>query len=141
MSQEVDFFFAPASRYSYLAATQIGKLERDTGCTVRWRPVHGPDIRKLRGHDPFSGPAVSGQYEWEYRKVDAEAWAAFYGVPFREPRELHFDFELLVRGAVAATEPRRRRRAFCWRLQTRSGDPPGGLSMPGCSSNSPSITD
>jgi len=101
VSREVDFFFAPASRYSYLAATQIETLERDTGCTVRWRPVHGPAIRALRGHDPFSGPAVSGQYEWEYRRIDAEAWAAFYGVPFREPRELHFDFELLVRGAVA----------------------------------------
>ncbi len=102
MSQQVDFFFSPASRYSYLAATQINRLERETRCTVVWRPVHGPDIRKLRGRDPFDGSAVSGQYESEYRKADAAAWAAFYGVAYREPRESDFDFELLARGAMAA---------------------------------------
>ncbi len=99
--QKVDFFFSPASRYSYLAATQMAVLERVTGCSVRWRPVHGPDIRALRGRDPFQGPAVSGQYELAYRKADAEAWAAFYGVPFHEPREFHFDYKLLARAAVA----------------------------------------
>jgi 2-hydroxychromene-2-carboxylate isomerase len=101
VASHVDFFFSPASRYSYLAATQIAALERDTGCTVVWRPVHGPDIRALRGRDPFQGPALSGQYEHEYRRTDAEAWAAFYGVPFREPREFHFDYRLLAEGAAA----------------------------------------
>ena len=101
MPTQVDFFFSPASRYSYLAATQIAGLERDTGCSVLWRPVHGPAIRALRGRDPFQGPALSGQYDQDYRKTDAEEWAAFYGVPFREPREFHFDYELLVRGATA----------------------------------------
>ena len=101
MASTVEFFFSPASRYSYLAATQMETLERETGCTVTWRPVHGPDIRALRGRDPFQGPALSGQYEPVYRKADAEAWAALYGVPFEEPREAHFDYQLLVRGAVA----------------------------------------
>ena len=101
MAVQVEFFFSPASRYSYLAATQIAGLERETGCSVVWRPVHGPDIRQLRGRDPFEGPALSGQYEPEYRKADAEAWASLYGVPFQEPREFHFDYKLLVRGAVA----------------------------------------
>ena len=101
MAVRVDFFFSPASRYSYLAATQIASLERETGCSVVWRPVHGPDIRKLRGHDPFAGPTLSGQYEHSYRRSDAEAWAALYKVPFSEPREFHFDYRLLVRGAVA----------------------------------------
>ncbi len=101
MAVQVEFFFAPGSRYSYLAATQIAGLERETGCSVVWRPVHGPDIRRLRGRDPFEGPALSGQYEPKYRTADAESWAALYGVPFREPREPHFDFKLLVRGTVA----------------------------------------
>ena len=99
--RQVDFFFSPGSRYSYLAATQIAGLEQETGCSVVWRPVNGPDIRALRGRDPFEGPALSGQYESEYRRRDAEGWAALYGVPFQEPREFHFDYELLVRGAVA----------------------------------------
>jgi 2-hydroxychromene-2-carboxylate isomerase len=101
MATQVEFFFSPASRYSYLAATQMDALERDTGCNVVWRPVHGPDIRALRGHDPFQGPAISGQYDHAYRKMDAEAWAAFYGVPFVEPREFHFDYRLFARAAVA----------------------------------------
>lgn len=101
MAPHVEFFFSPASRYSYLAATQIAALERDTGCGVAWRPVHGPDIRRLRGRDPFDGSMLSGQYEPAYREADARAWAAFYGVPFHEPQEFEFDYLLLVRGAIA----------------------------------------
>jgi 2-hydroxychromene-2-carboxylate isomerase/heme-degrading monooxygenase HmoA len=98
----VEFFFSPGSRYSYLAASQIGALEAETGCRVEWRPVNGADIRKLRGHDPFVGAAASGQYEWAYRRLDAERWASAYGVPFREPPEHDGDFALLARAATAA---------------------------------------
>ena len=124
MSQQVDFFFSPASRYSYLAATQINRLERETGCTVVWRPVHGPDIRKLRGRDPFDGSALSGQYEPEYRQADAAAWAAFYGVAYHEPREprVRFRAARARRGDGAAS---RRRRRFpvgdCARRYTGAG--------------------
>ncbi len=97
-----DFFFSPASRYSYLAASQVPLLEREFGCRVRWRPVHGGDIRSLRGRDPFSGIPLSGQYEPAYRERDAAAWADLYGIPFKEPRVASFDFRLLVRAAVAS---------------------------------------
>ncbi len=102
MGQVVEFFFSPGSRYCYLAASQIRPLENDTGCRVEWRPVHGPDIRALRGQDPFAGTPVSGQYDWEYRRRDAECWADFYGIPFHEPPSSEFDFRLLVRAATAA---------------------------------------
>ena len=98
----VEFFFSPGSRYSYLAASQIGALEAETGCRIEWRPVNGADIRTLRGHDPFAGAAVSGQYEWPYRRRDAERWASVYGIPFREPPERDTDFALLARAATAA---------------------------------------
>ena len=49
----VEFFFAPGSRYSYLAASQVPALERETGCTVEWRPVSGTEIRSFRGRDAF----------------------------------------------------------------------------------------
>ncbi len=61
MANEIEFFFSPASRYSYLAATQMAGLERETG-------------------------------------------AALYGVAFHEPREFHFDYELLVQGAAAGLQ-------------------------------------
>ena len=98
----VEFFFAPGSRYSYLAASQLSTLAAKTGCTVDWRPVHGPDLRRLRGADPFVGDPVSGQYDWNYRRRDAEAWAEYYGIAFREPPTHDFDFKVLVRAATAA---------------------------------------
>jgi len=98
----VDFYYSIGSRYSYLASTQIAKLERETGCRVRWYPVNGPDIRKLRGRDPFAAEPLSGQYEWTYRRYDAECWANYYGVAFREPPSPHFDYRMLVKAATAA---------------------------------------
>jgi 2-hydroxychromene-2-carboxylate isomerase len=98
----VDFYYSIGSRYSYLASTQIAKLESETGCRVRWHPVNGIDIRKLRGRDPFAGEPLSGQYDWSYRRYDAECWADYYGVPFREPPKTHVDYHLLVKAATAA---------------------------------------
>jgi 2-hydroxychromene-2-carboxylate isomerase len=98
----VEFFFAPGSRYSYLAASQMTGLEREFECVVDWRPVHGPAVRALRGADPFAGAPVSGQYEWPYRRRDAERWANHYGIRFREPPSHDIDFELLARAATAA---------------------------------------
>jgi len=98
----VEFFFSPGSRYSYLAASQIPSIEAEAGCLVEWRPVNGADIRALRGRDPFAGDSVSGQYDWAYRRHDAERWAAYYGVPFREPPTHRFDFNLLVLAAMAS---------------------------------------
>lgn len=98
----VEFFFSPGSRYSYLAASQIPSIESATGCRVEWRPVNGPDIRALRGRDPFAGEPVSGQYDWTYRQRDAEMWADYYGIAFREPPTHMFDFRLLARAATVA---------------------------------------
>jgi 2-hydroxychromene-2-carboxylate isomerase len=98
----IEFFFSPGSRYSYLAASQIPRLESETGCRVQWRPVRGTDIRAFRGRDPFLGEPVSGQYEWHYRRRDAEAWARYYGIPFREPPSRELDFQLLARAAESA---------------------------------------
>ena len=53
----VDFFYGLGSRYSYLASTQIARLEADTGCQVRWRPLYSADLFALRGADPFRGRA------------------------------------------------------------------------------------
>ena len=85
MTIEVDFFFGPASRYSYLASTQLWAIEAATGCRFHWRALFSGDLLAGRGYSPFRGQPVSGQYDWSYRQRDAEDWAAFYGVPFREP--------------------------------------------------------
>lgn len=68
----VRFYYSIGSRYSYLASTQIGRLERETGCEVVWRPLYSVDLYRLRGISPFEGEPVSGQYDWDYRRQDAE---------------------------------------------------------------------
>jgi len=102
VAEAVEFFFSPGSRYCYLAASQIPALEAETGCRVDWRPVDGHALRALRGRDPFLGEPPSGQYDWTYRRTDAEAWADYYGIPFREPPDHDLDFDLLVRAATVA---------------------------------------
>lgn len=103
--KEVRFYYSVGSRYSYLASTQMEKLERETGCKVIWCPLYSVDLYRLRGASPFEGEALSGQYDWDYRRYDAECWADYYGVPFREPRgAVEFDPRLLARACVAAKE-------------------------------------
>lgn len=98
----VDFYYGLGSRYSYLASTRLDRLSADTGCTIRWRPLYSGDLFAARGADPFEGPPVSGQYDWGYRRRDAEAWADSYGVPYREPGDVHFDGRRLALAATAA---------------------------------------
>jgi 2-hydroxychromene-2-carboxylate isomerase len=99
----VRFYYSVGSRYSYLASTQVGKLERETGCEVHWRPLYSVDLYKLRGVSPFEGKPVSGQYDWDYRRRDAERWAEYYSVPYKEPRGVvEFDPRLLAHACAAA---------------------------------------
>ena len=57
---------------------------------------------ELRGGHPFRGEPASGQYEWPYRRHDAEAWAEYYGVPYREPVDFRVDPAYLAVAASAA---------------------------------------
>jgi 2-hydroxychromene-2-carboxylate isomerase len=99
----IRFYYSVGSRYSYLASTQLGALERETDSKVVWRPLHSVDLYRLRGINPFEGEPVSGQYDWEYRRRDAKRWADYYGVPYEEPRSVvDFDPRLLARACAAA---------------------------------------
>ena len=101
--EKVYFHFSVGSRYSYLASTQMDALERETGCEVEWCPLYSVDLYRLRGMDPFEGGPVSGQYDWDWRRQDAERWAEYYGVPFREPKgTVDFDPRLLAHACTAA---------------------------------------
>ena len=99
---QVEFFYGLGSRYSYLAMTRIARLESETGCRVRWRPLFSGDLFAARGRDPFAGAPASAQYDWGYRRRDAERWAAYYGVPYREPDGVQFDPRRLALACTAA---------------------------------------
>ena len=99
---EVRFYYGLGSRYSYLASTQIERLQADSGCRVHWRPLYSRDLFQARGADPFAGPPISGQYDRAYRRFDAECWADYYGVPYRDPDDVRCDPRRLALACTAA---------------------------------------
>jgi 2-hydroxychromene-2-carboxylate isomerase len=103
MRRQVDFFFGIGSRYSYLASTQIERLERETGCRVKWRALYAGALMRHLGMTAFEqAPPPSGQYDWDYRHYDAACWAAFYGVPFEEPKPGVSTYQRFALACVAA---------------------------------------
>jgi len=68
---QVEFFFGLGSRYSYLAFTQMARIEAMYSCTFNLQPLGSEELLKLRGASPFQGAPLSGQYEWDYRRLDA----------------------------------------------------------------------
>ncbi|MEQ9490119.1 MAG: 2-hydroxychromene-2-carboxylate isomerase [Alphaproteobacteria bacterium] len=89
----IPFYFGLASRYSYLASTQLDRIESETGCAFEWLPLATGTLisRANGGRNPFHENPGSGQYDWAFREQDALAWAAYYGVPFREPATFRTD--------------------------------------------------
>ena len=102
MATTVDFFYGIGSRYSYLAASQMERLGRDTGATVRWRPLYSRVLMERRGMDPFRGAPASGQYDPAYRTGDVARWARYYGIPFHDPDWEALDWGRYALAAVAA---------------------------------------
>jgi len=102
MERTVAFYFGIGSRYSYLASTQIERLEADTGCRVLWRPLYSTDLMAARGMDPFRGTPPSGQYEPRFRTIDATRWARFYQVPYVDPDWSVHPWRRYALAAVAA---------------------------------------
>lgn len=70
-----------------MATTQMDKLAEELGCEFEWLPVSTSDLihRFNRGISPFEGAPPSGQYDFAFRQRDAEAWASYYGMPYRKP--------------------------------------------------------
>jgi 2-hydroxychromene-2-carboxylate isomerase len=102
---QIDFIFAIGSRYAYLAHTQLAGIAQEFGVTFRWRPVASIALmRQARGGpSPFDGPPPAKQYDFAWRKQDAEAWAALYGIPFNDPHHrLKYDSAEAALACVAA---------------------------------------
>lgn len=102
--QEVDFYLGLGSRYSYLAASQVERIEQTYDCRFVWKPIASGALMDRRGGNPFRGKPLSGQYDWGYREYDAKCWAAHYGIPFREPVGFRVDPDRLALACLAADE-------------------------------------
>jgi 2-hydroxychromene-2-carboxylate isomerase len=98
----VDFYLGLGSRYSYLAASQVERLEATYECRFAWKPIASGALMDRRSGNPFRGSPLSGQYDWGYREYDAKCWAAYYGIPFREPVDFRVDPATLALACLAA---------------------------------------
>ena len=98
----VDFYLGLGSRYSYLAASQVERIEKTWDCCFVWKPVASGALMDRRGGNPFRGEPLSGQYDWGYREYDAKCWAAHYGIPFTEPVGFRVDPDRLALACLAA---------------------------------------
>lgn len=100
----IPFYFGLGSRYSYLAASQLDRIESERGCVFEWVPLQSGELirRANEGRSPFREQAPSGQYDWDYRQRDAEAWAEYYGIPYKEPKTFRLDPSDLAKACWAA---------------------------------------
>src|SRR5918996_5126174 len=108
----VDFYLGLGSRYSYLAASQVDRIEKTYNCRFVWKPIASGALMARRGGNPFRGEPLSGQYDWGYREYDAKCWASYYGIPFREPVAFRTD--------PATRVASRARRSGAWARSTTS---------------------
>ena len=98
----IDFYLGLGSRYLYLAASQVDRLSAQHGCRFVWKPIASGALIDRRGDNPFRAETGAGQYDSSYREYDAKAWAAHYGIPFREPAAFEVDASVPALACLAA---------------------------------------
>ncbi|MFB6265357.1 MAG: 2-hydroxychromene-2-carboxylate isomerase [Bradymonadaceae bacterium] len=97
---QIEFFFDIASPYSYLASTQIDKLEDETGVPVVWKPFLLGGVMKATGNEPPARVQPKAAYMLE----DINRWADRYAIPFEMPAQFPLDSLTTQRALVAARE-------------------------------------
>ena len=96
----IDFYWEPGSPYTYLAATQIGRLAAETGTTVNWKAfLLGKVFQARKMSLPGAIPAKAS-----YMFKDLARWSALYDVPFRMPKVFPVNSMLASRAASAAAQ-------------------------------------
>jgi 2-hydroxychromene-2-carboxylate isomerase len=94
----IEFFWDPASPYTYLASTQIEKLAADCGAQLRWKPFLLGKVFEATGNRPPIGVAAKGRNLGE----DLKRWARLYGVPYQWPKLFPLNSVPTTRAAIAA---------------------------------------
>ena len=96
----IDFYWEPGSPYTYLAATQIGALARETGTTVHWKAfLLGKVFQARKMTLPAAIPAKAS-----YMFKDLARWSALYDVPFSMPKVFPVNSMLASRAGTAAAQ-------------------------------------
>lgn len=100
MNKTIEFFWEPGSPYTYLAATQLESLARETGAAVVWRPFLLGKVFEAR---KMSLPAAIPQ-KAAYMFKDLARWAQIYRVPVTMPKVFPVHSLAASRCAIAASK-------------------------------------
>jgi len=86
--KKLDFWFDPASTYSYIAAMRADDAAAAAGVELNWRPFLLGPIFKAQGMEssPFNLFPVKGRYMWR----DLQRLAADLCIPLHTPSEADF---------------------------------------------------
>ena len=99
--EALQFWFEPASTYSYVAAMRIEEECARAGVTLEWKPfLLGPIFAAQQGikDSPFNVNPVRSRYMWR----ELERLCAKYGLPWRKPSVFPRNTVLAARVCCAA---------------------------------------
>ncbi|MGQ3057459.1 MAG: DsbA family protein [Nevskia sp.] len=94
----IEFFWDPASPYTWLAATQIEALAARSGATVSWRPFVLGKVFEATGNRAPATVAAKAKHLFK----DLGRWAALYGQPLNFPKVFPVNSIAALRMACAA---------------------------------------
>lgn len=98
---EVEFFFDYHSPWCYFAGVRIGSMLRRHGGTVRWRPVHLPNLmERVDGRRPLDG--IPSFVKWFQQ--DIADHAELLGLPFDKHRDYPLRPSRALRASLYAEE-------------------------------------
>lgn len=102
MPQTIEFFWDPASPYTYLAATQIEAVARRCGAELVWKPFLLGKVFEATGNRPPVTVPAKGKHLFQ----DLRRWARHYGVKFWFPKLFPINSVLPQRVACAVPQER-----------------------------------
>ncbi len=112
MSKVVDYYYTPASPWTYLGHQRFEAIARRHGATIQYKPVDYGKIFPLSGGLPLGKRAPQRQ---AYRLAELKRWRDFLGVPLNIQPKYHPVASDLASQLIIAAE--------------RAGAPAGPLSF------------
>lgn len=98
----VDYYFSLLSPYAYLGHAALLEMARETGVSLRYRPVRIFELFAANGGLPLGQRAPARQ---RYRLLELQRWREHRGLPLNlRPRYFPVDPSLADRAAIALAE-------------------------------------
>ena len=125
MSKVVDYFYTPASPWTYLGHQRLEAMALRHGASIQYKPVDYGKIFPLSGGLPLGKRAPQRQ---AYRLAELKRWRDFLGVPLTIQPKYHPVASDLAAQLIIAADPGRRgggagpRRSEARRDRAQAGD-------------------